>query len=132
LEFAPIAFVSGNVGSFLKRFGLPITVAMLNARLICFRLTQILASGWLKEHEPEHEGAYADNGGTVAEVSGALVAMAIAMYAAMADRSPSRRGSGALATRSLVCTPRRPAPQPVLWAAVRLVATQRQPARRCS
>jgi HAE1 family hydrophobic/amphiphilic exporter-1 len=85
--FAPIAFVSGNIGSLFKQFGLTIAVATLFSLLICFTLTPMLASRWLKEHEREHEGQ-----GTVAGISGALIAMAIAMYAAMATIAPGYDG----------------------------------------
>ena len=85
--FAPIAFVSGNVGSLFKQFGLTIAVATLFSLLICFTLTPMLASRWLKEHQREHEGE-----GTVAGISGALIAMALAMYAAMAYVAPGYDG----------------------------------------
>lgn len=85
--FAPIAFVSGNVGSLFKQFGLTIAVATLFSLLVCFTLTPMLASRWLKGHDREGEGS-----DVVAGVSGALLAMAGAMYAAMAWVAPSFAG----------------------------------------
>ena len=71
--FAPIAFVSGNVGSLFKQFGLTIAVATLFSLLVCFTLTPMLASRWLKGHDQEGHGRT-----EVAGVSGALIAMAAA------------------------------------------------------
>ncbi len=81
--FAPIAFVSGNVGSLFKQFGLTIAVATLFSLLVCFTLTPMLASRWLKGHDQEGHGRT-----EVAGVSGALIAMAAAMYGAMAWVAP--------------------------------------------
>ena len=84
--FAPIAFVSGNVGSLFKQFGLTIVVATLFSLLICFTLTPMLASRWLKAAEKDHKG------GGAAAGSGALIAMALGMYLAMAYVAPSYAG----------------------------------------
>jgi HAE1 family hydrophobic/amphiphilic exporter-1 len=91
--FAPIAFISGNVGSLFKQFGITIAVATLFSLLVCFTLTPMLASRWLKG-KPDREGEAPDHEGSsvAAGVSGALIAMAAAMYGAMAWVAPSFAG----------------------------------------
>ena len=84
--FAPIAFVSGNVGSLFKQFGLTIVVATLFSLLICFTLTPMLASRWLKSADKDHEG------GGAAAGAGALIAMALGMYLGMAYVGPTFAG----------------------------------------
>lgn len=77
--FAPIAFVNGNIGSLFRQFGLTIAIATLFSLLICFTLTPMLASRWLKEHERE-----GDDEGTVASFTGGFTAMAAGIYGALA------------------------------------------------
>jgi len=77
--FAPIGFVGGNIGSLFKQFGLTIVIATLFSLLICFTLTPMLASRWLKEHEREGEDE-----GTVAAFTGGLIAMAAGIYGSLA------------------------------------------------
>ncbi|RLT37068.1 MAG: efflux RND transporter permease subunit [Chloroflexi bacterium] len=77
--FAPIAFVNGNIGSLFRQFGLTIAIATLFSLLICFTLTPMLASRWLKEHERD-----GDDEGTVAAFTGGFTAMAAGIYGALA------------------------------------------------
>ncbi len=77
--FAPIAFVTGNIGSLFRQFGVTIAVATLFSLLVCFTLTPMLASLWLKEHERD-----GDDEGTVAAFTGGFVAMATGIYGALA------------------------------------------------
>lgn len=77
--FAPIAFVNGNIGSLFRQFGLTIAVATLFSLLICFTLTPMLASRWLKEHDRE-----GDDEATVAGFTGGLLAMAAGIYGSLA------------------------------------------------
>ncbi|MHB8339947.1 MAG: efflux RND transporter permease subunit [Mycobacteriales bacterium] len=45
--YAPVAFVSGNVGQLFREFGLTIVAATLLSLLVSFTLTPMLASRWL-------------------------------------------------------------------------------------
>ncbi|MCL4433622.1 MAG: efflux RND transporter permease subunit [Actinobacteria bacterium] len=45
--YAPVAFVSGNVGQLFREFGLTIVAATLFSLLVSFTLTPMLASRWL-------------------------------------------------------------------------------------
>jgi HAE1 family hydrophobic/amphiphilic exporter-1 len=50
--FAPIAFMSGIVGQFLREFALVIVVATLFSLLVSFTLTPLLAAHWALVHRP--------------------------------------------------------------------------------
>jgi hydrophobe/amphiphile efflux-1 (HAE1) family protein len=52
--FAPIAFMSGIVGRFLKSFGLTMAFSIAVSMLVSFTLTPMLSSRWLKTHRPMH------------------------------------------------------------------------------
>ena len=47
--FAPIAFMEGIVGRFMKGFGVTMVAAILVSMLVSFTLTPMLASRWLKK-----------------------------------------------------------------------------------
>lgn len=53
--YAPVAFVSGNVGQLFGEFGLTIVAATLLSLLVSFTLTPMLASKWLR---PQREGSW--------------------------------------------------------------------------
>jgi HAE1 family hydrophobic/amphiphilic exporter-1 len=72
--YVPIAFMSGNIGSLFRQFGLTIAVATLFSLFVSFTLTPLLASRWLKSHDQE-----GGNEGRVAGISGALVTICIAL-----------------------------------------------------
>ncbi|HVG96418.1 MAG TPA: efflux RND transporter permease subunit, partial [Chloroflexota bacterium] len=74
--YVPIAFMSGNIGSLFRQFGLTIAVATLFSLFVSFTLTPLLASRWLKGHEDE--GRNGDEG-RVAGLTGALVTVCIAL-----------------------------------------------------
>jgi HAE1 family hydrophobic/amphiphilic exporter-1 len=46
--YAPIAFMSGNVGQLFRQYGLTVVAATLFSLLISFTLTPLLASRWLR------------------------------------------------------------------------------------
>lgn len=62
--FAPIAFMSGIVGEFLREFGLVIVVATLFSLLVSFTLTPLLAAHWalLRRPRPAHAPLYVRGG----------------------------------------------------------------------
>ena len=84
--FAPVGFMSGMVGRFMQSFGLTMAFAIMVSLLVSFTLTPMLASRWLKAAEKDHKG------GGAAAGSGALIAMALGMYLAMAYVAPSYAG----------------------------------------
>ncbi|MHB2022347.1 MAG: efflux RND transporter permease subunit, partial [Mycobacteriales bacterium] len=53
--YAPVAFVSGNVGQLFGEFGLTIVAATLLSLLVSFTLTPMLASRWLR---PQRQGSW--------------------------------------------------------------------------
>lgn len=55
--FAPIAFMSGIVGRFLKSFGMTMAFSIAVSMLVSFTLTPMLSSRWLKGARPIHDGA---------------------------------------------------------------------------
>jgi HAE1 family hydrophobic/amphiphilic exporter-1 len=56
--FAPVAFVSGNVGQLFREFGLTIVAATLLSLLVSFTLTPMLASRWgTRAPSPRSPGA---------------------------------------------------------------------------
>ncbi len=85
--FAPIAFVTGNVGSLFRQFGVTVAIATLFSLCVCFTLTPMLASRLMRSHGKEREGE-----SLVAGVAGALVAMAAGIYVSLAYVSPSYAG----------------------------------------
>ena len=52
--YAPVAFMSGNIGQLFKEFGLTIVAATLFSLLVSFTLTPMLASRLLKREALEH------------------------------------------------------------------------------
>src|SRR5581483_1442274 len=54
--YVPIAFMSGNIGSLFRQFGLTIAAATLFSLFTSFTLTPMLASRWLKAHDAEGQG----------------------------------------------------------------------------
>ncbi len=50
--FAPIAFMSGIVGRFLKSFGLTMAFSIVVSMIVSFTLTPMLSSRWLKSARP--------------------------------------------------------------------------------
>ncbi len=58
--YAPVAFVSGNVGQLFREFGLTIVAATLLSLLVSFTLTPMLASRWL---HPARPGSVSDRFG---------------------------------------------------------------------
>jgi len=55
--FLPIAFMSGRVGRFFASFGVTTAVAILMSMLVCFTLTPMLASRFLKLSKKAREAA---------------------------------------------------------------------------
>jgi HAE1 family hydrophobic/amphiphilic exporter-1 len=55
--FLPIAFMSGRVGRFFASFGVTTAVAILMSMLVCFTLTPMLASRFLKLSKKAREDA---------------------------------------------------------------------------
>ncbi|MHB1447111.1 MAG: efflux RND transporter permease subunit [Acidimicrobiales bacterium] len=55
--YAPVAFVSGNVGQLFREFGLTIMAATLFSLLVSFTLTPMLASRWSRPARPSSLGA---------------------------------------------------------------------------
>jgi HAE1 family hydrophobic/amphiphilic exporter-1 len=51
--FAPIAFMSGIVGEFLREYGLVIVTATLFSLLVSFTLTPLLSARWAVLHKPQ-------------------------------------------------------------------------------
>ncbi len=50
--FVPVAFMDGIMGRFFFQFGLTVAFAVLVSLFVAFTLTPMLASKWLKAHEP--------------------------------------------------------------------------------
>jgi hydrophobic/amphiphilic exporter-1 (mainly G- bacteria), HAE1 family len=50
--FVPVAFMDGIIGRFFFQFGLTVAFAVLVSLFVAFTLTPMLASKWLKAHEP--------------------------------------------------------------------------------
>ena len=48
--YVPVAFMSGNIGTLFRQFGLTIAAATLFSLFVSFTLTPLLASRWLKAH----------------------------------------------------------------------------------
>jgi HAE1 family hydrophobic/amphiphilic exporter-1 len=55
--YLPVAFMQGNLGRLFKEYGITIAVATLFSLFIGFTLTPMLASRWLKPHDPNAHGA---------------------------------------------------------------------------
>ena len=55
--YAPVAFVSGNVGQLFREFGLTIVAATLFSLLVSYTLTPMLASRWSRPARPSSLGA---------------------------------------------------------------------------
>lgn len=72
--YVPIAFMSGNIGSLFRQFGLTIAAATLFSLFTSFTLTPMLASRWLKAHDAEGQGR-----GAMPNVVGALLAAALGL-----------------------------------------------------
>ena len=69
--YVPVAFMSGNIGTLFRQFGLTIAAATLFSLFVSFTLTPLLASRWLKAH-----GEGGGDEAKVAGVTGALIAVA--------------------------------------------------------
>jgi HAE1 family hydrophobic/amphiphilic exporter-1 len=54
--YMPVAFMQGNLGRLFREYGLTIAAATLFSLFIGFTLTPMLASRWLKEHDPNAHG----------------------------------------------------------------------------
>src|SRR5262245_43364372 len=54
--YLPVAFMQGNLGRLFKEYGITIAVATLFSLFIGFTLTPMLASRWLKPHDPNAHG----------------------------------------------------------------------------
>jgi HAE1 family hydrophobic/amphiphilic exporter-1 len=55
--FVPVGFMAGIVGRFMSSFGLTAAFAIFVSLIVSFTLTPMLASRWLKPHDPtEHKG----------------------------------------------------------------------------
>ncbi len=55
--YAPVAFVSGNVGQLFREFGLTIVAATLFSLLVSYTLTPMLAARWARLPRPASVGA---------------------------------------------------------------------------
>ena len=59
--FAPIAFMSGLIGEFMREFGLVVVLATAFSLLVSFTLTPMLSARWALRHEPIFDGlSYAE------------------------------------------------------------------------
>jgi HAE1 family hydrophobic/amphiphilic exporter-1 len=54
--FAPIAFMSGLIGEFMREFGLVVVLATAFSLLVSFTLTPLLSARWALRHRPLWEG----------------------------------------------------------------------------
>jgi HAE1 family hydrophobic/amphiphilic exporter-1 len=61
--FAPIAFMSGQVGRFFNSFGFVVAFAILMSMAVSFTLTPMLCARALKRHHPSTDRAGAEHGG---------------------------------------------------------------------
>jgi HAE1 family hydrophobic/amphiphilic exporter-1 len=53
--YVPVAFMAGNLGTLFREFGLTIAAATLFSLFVSFTLTPMLASRWMKPHDPHHQ-----------------------------------------------------------------------------
>ncbi len=125
--FAPVGFMSGMVGRFMRSFGLTMAFAVMVSLLVSFTLTPMMCARWLKvkprtedEDHHVHDSKHSKIFGPLDRVYTRMLEWSMAHRGIIAGA----RGAGAVLERADV-----PDRQRQLHAAGRSVRVRRQPAR---